>query len=311
MSMSNAWAWWVIALIVFNLGLTFLLFLWAPWAKVPVLPDGTTGHSWAHGTIREGLQRLPRWWLLMSFAMFLGAFGYLLLYPGFGNFTGTLGWTSAQEHDQAAQANQARLSPVLARLDKLPLAAVAADAQARQLGQRLFIDNCAACHGREGRGNMQLGAPNLTDDDWLYGGSDEAILSSIGDGRNGVMPAWESLGEQTVNQLTAYVLMLSGQISQSDDALAGKAVFATTCSACHGPEGKGNPLLGAPDLTDAIWLHGGRRADIWQTIQHGRQGQMPAWSERLSAQEVHLLAGYVFHLAYSDEASRHSPPAKH
>jgi cytochrome c oxidase cbb3-type subunit 3 len=303
--MSNAWAGWVIALIVFNLGLTFFLFLWAPWARVPVQPDGTTGHSWAHGAIREGLQRLPRWWLSLSFAMFIGAFVYLVLYPGFGNFAGMLGWTSAQEHDQAAQANSARLSPVLARLDKLDLAAVAADAQARQLGQRLFIDNCAACHGREGRGNTQLGAPNLTDADWLYGGTDEAILTSIRDGRNGVMPAWESLGEQTVNQLTAYVLTLSGQISETDDALAGKAVFATTCSACHGPEGKGNPLLGAPSLTDNIWLHGSRRADIHQTIHDGRQGHMPTWSARLSAQDIHLLAGYVHHLAHPDGAVAH------
>lgn len=295
--MSSAWAGWVIALIVFNLGVTFFLFLWAPWAKVPVQPDGTTGHSWAHGAIREGLQRLPRWWLVLSFAMFIGAFGYLVRYPGFGNFAGTLGWTSAQEHAQATQANNARLSPVMARLHTLTLAAVAADVQARQLGQRLFIDNCAACHGRHGTGNPQLGAPDLTDDDWLYGGSDEAILSSIRDGRHGVMPAWASLGEQTVNQLTAHVLALSGQTRETDEALAGKAVFETTCSACHGAEGKGNPLLGAPDLTDAVWLHGGRRAAIQQTIREGRQGHMPAWRERLSDAQIHLLAGYVHHLS--------------
>ncbi|MBV2234279.1 MAG: cytochrome-c oxidase, cbb3-type subunit III [Sterolibacterium sp.] len=302
--MSNAWAWWVILLIVFNLGLTFFLFLWAPWAKVPVLPDGTTGHSWAHGAIREGLHRLPGWWLFMSFAMFIGAFGYFVLYPGFGNFAGTLGWTSTQEHDQAARTNATQLTPVMTRLAKLDVAAVAADPQGRQLGARLFIDNCAACHGREGRGNMRLGAPDLTDGDWLYGGADEAILSSIRDGRNGVMPAWESLGEQTVNQLAAYVLSLSGQVRETEDALAGKTVFATTCSACHGTEGKGNPLLGAPNLTDGIWLHGGRREAIRRTIRDGRQGHMPAWSGRLNEQEIHVLAGYVHHLAHPDGAAR-------
>lgn len=308
--MSNAWAWWVILLIVFNLGVTFFLFLWAPWARVPVLPDGTTGHSWAHGAIREGLHRLPRWWLLLSFVMFIVSFGYFVLYPGFGNFAGTLGWTSSQEHDRAALANAARLAPAMARLAKLDVAAVAADPQGRQLGARLFIDNCAACHGREGHGNMRLGAPNLTDGDWLYGDSDEVMTSSIRDGRNGAMPAWESLGEQTVNQLTAYVLSLSGQIRETDDALAGKAVFASTCSACHGLEGKGNPLLGAPNLTDDIWLHGGSREAIRQTIRDGRQGHMPAWSGRLNEQEIHLLAGYVHHLAHPDEAGEANEAAR-
>jgi len=300
--MSSGWSWWVIVLIVFNLGLTFVLFLWAPHAKVPVHPDGTTGHVWAHGVLREGLHRLPRWWILLSLAMYLAAFGYLVLYPGFGNFKGTLGWTSDKELAAATAANAAKLDPVLQRLGALGIETVAEDAQARRLGERLFIDNCAACHGRTGLGNALLGAPNLTDDDWLYGSADQDIVTSIRDGRTGTMPPWNALGEATVSNLAQYVLSLSGQPHDAAVAAAGEPVFATACSACHGPAGTGNPMLGAPNLADETWLYGGSQAAIEKSIRDGRNGQMPAWSPRLSDDDIHVLAGYVHHLSHRGDA---------
>lgn len=296
--MSNAWAGWVIGLIILNLGVTFSLLVWAPWARIPTVADGTTGHSWAHGAIREGLHQLPRWWLLLSWGMFLGCFGYFVLYPGLGNYPGLLGWTSINEHDQAAQAHAARLEPLWQRLNALTVDQLALDPQAQQWGRRLFMDNCAACHGAAGTGNHTLGAPNLTDGDWLYGGSTDAIIASIHDGRGGVMPAWNSLGDETVAQLVEYVRFISAQPHDANRVEEGKKTFATVCSACHGLEGKGNQQLGAPNLTDTVWLYGGDRATLRQTIYHGRQGHMPAWSPRLADQEIHVLAGYVRHLAH-------------
>ncbi len=304
--MSSGWSWWVIGLIVFNFGLTFCLFLWAPRAKVPVLPDGTTGHVWAHGVLREGLNRLPGWWIVMSFAMYVLACGYFVLYPGFGDRKGALDWTSGKELATATADNAAKLDPVMKRLAAMSVEAVARDPQAQRLGERLFVDNCAVCHGRTGRGNPQLGAPDLTDNDWLYGGSGQDITTSIRSGRSGVMPPWNSLGEATVKNLAQYVLSLSREPNDAAAvvaATAGETIFKSTCSACHGAEGKGNPAMGAPNLTDKIWLHGGTLAAIETTIRDGRQGQMPAWAPRLSDDEIHVLAGYVYHFSHSAEAA--------
>ncbi len=296
--MSSGWSWWVVGLIVVNFGLTFFLFLWAPRARVPLLPDGTTGHVWANGTLREGMNRLPGWWIVTSLAMYLIAVAYFVLYPGFGNSPGVLGWTSGKELAAATAANAARLDPVLARLGTMSVEALAGDAQALQLGERLFVDNCAACHGRAGLGNVLLGAPSLADSDALYGNTAQDIATSIRDGRTGVMPPWNALGDATVKGLTQYVLGLSGQTHDAAIAAVGEPVFKTTCSACHGPEGTGNPQLGAPNLTDRIWLYGGAPAAIETSIRDGRSGQMPAWRSRLSDADIHLLTGYVHHLSH-------------
>ncbi len=301
--MSSGWSWWVIGLIVFNLGLTFFLFVWAPRAKVPVLPDGTTGHIWAHGVIREGMHRLPVWWLIISLAMYISAFVYFVLYPGFGNFAGMLGWTSVGEHAAATESNAARLDPVLTRLTAKSVDAVAGDAQARQIGERLFVDNCAACHGRAGLGNPLLGAPNLTDGVWVHGGTAQDITTSIRDGRSGTMPPWSALGDAAVKNLAQYVLSLSGRTHNATAAALGKPVFKTTCVACHGPDGKGNQQLGAPNLTDDVWLWGGTQVAIEASIRDGRQGHMPAWSPRLSDADIHILAGYVHHLSQGSDGA--------
>lgn len=301
--MSSGWSWWVIGLIVFNFGVTFLLFLWAPRAEIPALPDGTTGHVWAHGVLREGLHRLPGWWIASSLLMYLLAFGYLALYPGFGKHAGALGWTSGKELASATAANAGKLDPVLKRLAAMSVEALAADAQAQRLGARLFVDNCAACHGRAGLGNARLGAPNLADGDWLYGGSGADITTSIRSGRAGVMPPWNALGEASVKDLAQYVSSLSGLPHDAGAAAAGAAIFKSTCAACHGAEGKGNPQLGAPNLSDGVWLYGGTLASIETSIRGGRQGHMPAWAARLSEDEIHVLAGYVRHLSQRGHAA--------
>ncbi|MBP1473196.1 cytochrome-c oxidase, cbb3-type subunit III [Frateuria sp. MAH-13] len=300
--MSAGWSLWVMFLVVLNFGITFLLFLWAPRAKIPTLPDDTSGHVWAHGTIREGVRNLPLWWLLLSGSMFVAGALYLVFYPGFGNHKGTLGWTAHGELARDEAANNAKLDDLIERFRKYPVEQLAEDPAAQQMGERLFVDNCAACHGRGGYGNVKLGAPSLIDDDWLYGGSGQDILTSIREGRAGMMPPWSSLGEDNVKNLANYVLSLSGSSHDEGRAHAGQALF-TTCAACHGPQGKGNPALGAPNLTDRIWLHGGKFEDIVRTIGGGRQGQMPAWSKRLNDDQTRVLAAYVYHLSHQGDAA--------
>ncbi len=300
--MSSGWSLWVMFLIVLNLGITLFLFLWAPRVKIPTLPDHTSGHVWAHGALREGVRKLPQWWVWFSAAMFVSGFAYLALYPGFGNHKGMLGWTSHGELARDEAANNARMDELLVRFREYPVKQLADDPAALQMGGRLFVDNCAACHGRGGYGNVKLGAPSLIDDDWLYGGSGKDILASIHDGRSGLMPPWASLGEDNVKNLAQYVLSLSGAPHNEAAAAAAKPLFAT-CAACHGAEGKGNPALGAPNLTDHIWLHGGKLADIERSIGGGRQGAMPAWSKRLSDDQVRVLAAYVYHLSHEGDVA--------
>ncbi|KLD64870.1 cytochrome-c oxidase, cbb3-type subunit III [Dyella japonica] len=299
--MSLFWSLWIMFLVVLNLGITFFLFLWAPRAKIPVREDGTSGHVWAHGVLREGVRRLPMWWIIMSAAMFVIGIAYLVLFPGFGRYKGVLNWTSHGELAANTAANDAKLDDMMKRFSLYPIEQLAGDPNAQQLGKRLFQDNCAACHGRAATGNILLGAPDLTDKDWLYGGNGKDIYTSIHDGRSGVMPPWASLGEDNVKNLAQYVLGLSGRPHDEKAAAAAKPLFVT-CAACHGPEGKGNPALGAPDLTDQVWLHGGTQADIEHSIRDGRQGHMPAWSPRLTDDQIRVLASYVYHVSHTDHA---------
>ncbi|NMW23646.1 cytochrome-c oxidase, cbb3-type subunit III [Rhodanobacter denitrificans] len=301
--MSTGWSLWVMFLVVLNMGITFFLYLWGPRAKIPTLPDGTSGHVWAHGVLREGVRKLPLWWVLFSGAMFVIGFIYLALFPGFGSFKGLLGWTSHGELAHNVAVSEATLAPLMERFKLYPVEQLASDPAAQQMGKVLFEDNCAACHQRSAKGNVALGAPDLSDGDWLYGGSGSDITTSIHDGRSGVMPPWASLGADNVKNLAQYVLSLSGSPHDAAKAAAGQPLFAT-CAACHGAEGKGNQALGAPNLTDHIWLHGGSVADIEKTIGEGRQGHMPAWSPRLSDEQIRVVAAYVYHLSHPADESR-------
>lgn len=291
--MSTFWSLFVMGLATFNFSLCLFLFIWAQRVEIPTLADGTTGHLWSHGRLSESVRRLPLWWVVMSGGMFAFWVVYLLLYPGYGANPGILGWTSQGELVQTSRANLARLEPVVAGFRDLSVEELSSNSDATRMGHRLFIDNCSACHGREGQGNQLLGAPNLVDGAWLYGGSGDAIMTSIRNGRSGAMPGWESLGEDTVLNLTQYVLSLSGQTHDSAAAATGKAQFAV-CSACHGADGTGNQALGAPDLTDNSWLYGGTPEAIEHSIRKGRNGNMPGWRDRLGEDNIRMIAAWVY-----------------
>lgn len=293
MNMSSFWSAVVITLAFVTFGISFFLLCWAPVVKIPTKADGTTDHVWAHGVLRESVKALPMWWRYLSFAAFASAFAYMVLFPGLGNFRGLLGWSSSEalERDQAVEG--ARLEDLAGRLRTAPLATLAKDPRLVRAGRALFIDNCAACHGVDGSGVQAMGAPNLVDGDWLYGGDDAAILASILDGRQGLMPPMGAA--MTANEITAvanYVASLSGAPSDAVKAALGKPLFAA-CAACHGPKGQGNPALGAPNLTDSIWLHGGAIADIEKAIRQGLGGIMPAWRERLGEDNARLIGAWL------------------
>ncbi|MGH8172026.1 MAG: cytochrome-c oxidase, cbb3-type subunit III [Rhodanobacteraceae bacterium] len=259
-----------------------------------MLPDGTTGHVWADGVLRESVRRLPLWWVVVSASAFLIGFTYLALYPGFGSFKGLLGWTAHEELSADTEANQSKLVSITQQLAQKPIEELAADPLAMQVGQRLFIDNCAGCHGREAHGNQRLGAPNLADGDSLYGADAESIMTSILDGRHGAMPPLAgSFNQQGLDDVANYVLSLSGAPHSPARAAAGKSLFAL-CAACHGADGKGNRAIGAPDLTDAIWLYGADVDSINVTIRYGRAGVMPAWRARHADPEARLIGAWVY-----------------
>jgi cytochrome c oxidase cbb3-type subunit 3 len=292
--MTEFWSTWVIVLIVVNLGITAFLFVWGLFVDIPTLPDGTSGHVWAHGVLREGVRRLPTWWIALSAASLIAGIAYLALYPGFGAFAGTLGWTSGSELAQQQDANRRLEAPLRERIRGKPIETIAADVEVLRAGRMLFTENCAGCHGRDARGNHALGAPDLTDRDWLYGGDGKAILTSILDGRNGTMPPFgDTKSGQEIRDIAQYVLSLSGRTHDSLRAQFGKPGFAA-CAACHGAEGKGNTTLGAPNLTDGVWLQGASIEDIVEIIRKGRNGVMPALRHRLGEDNVSLVAAWVY-----------------
>ena len=292
--MSGFWSAWVVTLIVINLGITLFLFIWGIRVKIPTQPDGTSGHVWAHGVLREGIRNLPTWWIVLSALLFVMGFAYLALYPGFGAAKGLLGWTS---HDElaAAQAKNAELQLTLhSRVHDKTIEAIASDPEALRVGETLFIENCAACHGRSARGNLALGAPNLTDRDWLYGGDGQSILTSIKEGRKGAMPSFAGrLPDASIVDVANYVASLSGAPHDDLKAFRGKQLFVN-CAPCHGADAHGNKQLGAPNLTDANTLYGRNLSMMVQTIRQGRTGLMPAWRDRLGDDGSAVVAAWVY-----------------
>lgn len=265
----------------------------------------TTGHVWDED-LKELNNPLPRWWLWLFILTVIFGVAYVVLYPGLGNFPGTLKWSSSGEHDIDARANAARIEQSLAPYASISVPDLENNAAALNIGRNLFLNNCAACHGSDANGAP--GFPNLTDKDWLWGGDPDTVVATIANGRTGVMPAWgEALGASGVEDVLAYVLSLSGRKVEVGDVQAGGMKFAELCSACHGATGKGNPAMGAPNLTDATWLHGGSLATIRETIAKGRTGTMPAHQARLGDTRVKLLAAYVLSLgkAQADEPAAH------
>jgi cytochrome c oxidase cbb3-type subunit III len=293
---SSFWSWWVIALTIANILGCWWLIAWTKKRRAGEAPIGeVTGHTW-DGDLQEYNNPMPGWWLWLFYLTLIFSGIYLLLFPGLGSFQGVLGWTSAARYDSEMARAEVKYGPVFERYAGQDLAVVARDPEAIKIGQRLFLNYCASCHGSDAGGGP--GFPNLRDGDWLWGGEPLAIKASILDGRTGVMPAWGPIiGAEGVEQTTAYVLSLNGRSVDPELAAAGRQVFETTCAACHGADAKGNPLLGAPNLTNNTWLHGGSPGMVAQSIANGRTGVMPAHREFLGEAKAHLLAAYVYSLS--------------
>jgi cytochrome c oxidase cbb3-type subunit 3 len=290
--MSSFWSLWVIVLTT----ITFVLILWVLFAnRTRENPDlNTTGH--VYDGIEEYDNPLPAWWFLMFMITIVFGIGYLIVYPGMGNYAGLLGWTQVEQHDREVARAEDKYREMRDRYLALPVEEIAADPAVRKMGQRLFSVNCATCHGSDAKG--AYGFPNLTDDDWIWGGSPEAIKTALVNGRQAAMPAWAAiLGDKGIEEATAYVMSLSGR--EVDESLlpAGEKHFQTYCAACHQADGTGNPALGAPNLTNGIWLYGGTAEQIAHTLRAGRNGKMPAFDETLSEDKIHILTAYVYGLS--------------
>lgn len=257
-------------------------------------------HTW-DDDLQDLNNPLPRWWLGLFYGTMVFAVVYLLLWPGLGNYAGLLGWTSKGEYEAEVKAAEAKFQPMYAGFMKQDIATVAADSDARAIGKNLFLTYCSQCHGSNAEGSK--GFPNLTDNDWLYGGDPDTIRATLTNGRSGVMPAMgEALGPQGTKEVANYVLSLSGRQHDAAQAAAGRPKFAESCAACHMPDGTGMHALGAPNLTDKVWLYGGSEAAIIEAIAKGRNGVMPPMTQMLgttSNQEakLHLLSAYVYGLS--------------
>ncbi|EJU9839120.1 cytochrome-c oxidase, cbb3-type subunit III [Vibrio parahaemolyticus] len=322
--MTTFWSLWIIVITIGTLVGCAILLTWCAKDKMGVEEGEDMGHE--YDGIRELNNPLPKWWTYLFVSTFVFAAVYLALFPGLGSFKGFLNWQSSvqtvrsleESKEAIAQAQENKqLNQYAKELDdadayfgeafrKLahnanglrPVPEIAQDPEALKVGQRLFLQNCSQCHGSDARG--QKGFPNLTDDAWLYGGEPAAIVTTIMHGRIGQMPAWkDALGEQGVQEVVSYTLSLSGRKVNAREAAAGKARFVV-CAACHGTDGKGNPAVGAPDLTDQDWLFGDSRAAVTETVMNGRSGVMPAWKGILGEDKVQLVASYVWSLSNSD-----------
>ena len=265
----------------------------------------TTGHSWDEDLV-EYNNPLPRWWIWLFYITILFSLGYLLLYPGLGNFGGSSQWTSKKQYDEEITQANALAAPIYEKYAKTDLKQLAANPEAMALGQRLFLNYCAQCHSSDARGGK--GYPNLGDMHWIYGGEPETIKETIAKGRVAMMPPWGPvLGEEGVKDMAHYVLSLNGRTFDTLRAARGKEKYATTCVACHGLEGKGNPAIGAEDLTQVVLLYGADEPALIETISKGRTSTMPGQKELLGEAKLHIVAAYVWSLSNARPAA--APPS--
>ena len=291
--MSDFWnAYVVVIVLVSILACAILLYVQG---KAKFTPGKSMGHVWDE-TLEEYNNPMPKWWSWLFVITVVFSLVYLALYPGLGNFKGLLGWSSSGQYQIERDRMDATVKPLYDKYSAMDLQAVAGDKQAMEMGKRLYLTYCMQCHGADARGAK--GFPNLTDSDWQFGGEPAQVEQTIAEGRMGMMPAHAQLGADTIKDLANYVRSLSGLPNDSVRAAKGKEAFASAgCSGCHGPDAKGMHALGAPNLTDKVWLYGSSEATIIETITNGRQNKMPAWKEFLGDSKVHLLAAYVLSLS--------------
>jgi cytochrome c oxidase cbb3-type subunit 3 len=291
------WHWFVAAGTMLFVAWCVWLIRWASrQGPQNVADDQVVGHVW-DGDLEEWNHPAPRWWLYLYFITIAWAVGYMIAYPGLGSFDGMLGWSQQGQYEKEMQAAASRYEPIYARYAAMGFNELQAEPDAMRLGASLYASYCTTCHGSSARGAP--GYPNLTDDDWLWGNSEEAITTTIRKGRMGVMPVLAPAlgGEAGIDNMVAYVKSLSGLGASDAKAKAAEPLFLALCSACHTAAGTGNPMLGAPNLTDNIWLHGGSDDAIRTTIAHGRNSVMPAHGELLGDDRSKILAAYVASLS--------------
>ena len=294
--MTNFWSGYIVILTLTCLGLILWLLLATRKTQRPGPTNETMGHSF--DGIEEFDNPLPRWWFVLFIATMVFGAIYLFLFPGLGKWPGYLNWTQESQYEAEVARAEERFAPIFAKYTAMPVEEVAKVPEAVAIGQRLFATNCSVCHGSDARG--AFGFPNLTDNDWLYGGDPETIKTTLRAGRQAAMPAWLAvIGEDGVRNVSGYVRSLSGLETEGVDLAAGKTTYTNTCAVCHGPDGKGNQQLGAPNLTDDIWLYGSSFLQVQQTIRYGRNGHMPSQAH-LGEDKIHMLASYVYSLSHKD-----------
>ncbi len=302
---SNGWALFVGGIVIAGMVYCFFVLLGAARHKVVYDAKGnvdkTTGHVW-DDDLQELNNPLPRWWMgLFLITLFFGM-AYFWMYPGLGFSEGSLKWTQYGQYEKEIQAAKVKEDEVYARFKPMSVEALARDPEAHAIGERLFLNNCAACHGSDAKGAK--GFPNLTDDDWLHGGSPDKIIETIAEGRQGQMPVMApAVGSaDEVKQVANYVLSLSNSAHNPVLAQLGKAKF-TVCAACHGADGKGNQAVGAPNLTDKIWLHGWGEAAVLEMVNKGKLNVMPAQKTRYTAEQIKVLAAYVWGFSHPTQTA--------
>jgi len=283
---------------------TILFVVWCVWliswsskqGPQNVADDDVVGHKW-DGDLEEWNNPAPKWWLYLYFITIAWAVGYMIAYPGLGSWNGTLGWSQQGQYESEMQDAARRYEPIYEKFAAMDFTELSKNADANQLGKSLYASYCTTCHGSDARG--ATGYPNLTDDDWLWGSTEEQIIATISGGRTAVMTPWAQVlgSDEAVDNMVRYVQSLSGLVDADETATTAQTQFTTFCAACHMPTGTGNPLVGAPNLTDDIWLYGSSDDAVRMTIVEGRNGVMPAHGELLGEDRTKILAAYIFSLS--------------
>jgi cytochrome c oxidase cbb3-type subunit 3 len=290
------WSWYVAIITIVSI-LACGVFLWKLTTRRLAAGEKpeTMGHVWDED-LEEYNNPLPNWWRWLFYITIVFSLGYLILYPGLGSFKGTIEWSSQQQYQNEMAAAEERFGPLFAKYAAMDVSEVAADAEARKIGESLFLNYCAQCHASDGRGSR--GFPNLANNVWQYGGDPETIKASIRNGRQGIMPPMAAaLPGEGVKDVAHYVMSLSGMTYDNLRKSRGADLFQSNCAVCHGADGTGNQMLGAPNLTDDVWLYGRGESSIVETVTNGRNGVMPPWGGFLGEDRVHILAAYVLHLS--------------
>ncbi|AOE50601.1 cytochrome-c oxidase, cbb3-type subunit III [Kangiella sediminilitoris] len=301
--MSDFWSGYIIVITAINIiGCAALLFFTRR-KKSEANENETTGH--VYDGIEEYDNPLPRWWLWMFYITIIFSVIYLILYPGLGKFQGILGWSQVKQYEEEVAEADAKYLPLFEQYASMSIKDLQDEPEALAMGQSIFANTCFGCHGADGRGG--IGFPNLTDDEWIYGGTPEDIIYSIEEGRQGMMPPWgETLGEEKLSAVLHYILS-ENQVERTfrEGLVAeGKGVYQTYCQACHSPDLSGNTALGAPNLKDDVWLHGGSISMIKNVIRNGVSANMPPHDEILGDHKIHLVAAYVYSLSHEGEQSK-------